>query len=88
LASFATAVNCTVAPNAVRAAAPGVTATATGTWLTVREAEPERPAVVAVIVAEPLPTAVTRPDELTVAMLASEDDQVNVLPESVSPLAS
>ena len=46
------------------------------------------PPVVAVIVSDPFATAVTRPDELTVAMLASDEDQVNVLSEIVFPLAS
>jgi hypothetical protein len=51
-------------------------------------AEPVAPPVVAVIVAGPLPLAVTTPDEFTVAHAWSEDDHVKVLPEIACPLAS
>ena len=46
------------------------------------------PSAVAIIVTDPFASAFTRPDALTVAMFASDDDQVNVLPEIAVPLAS
>ena len=51
-------------------------------------AEPWTPSVVAAMVADPFAMAVTRPEALTVAMFASDDDQVNVLPEIAVPFAS
>ena len=47
-------------------------------------AEPE----VAVIVADPLATAVTSPADETVAIVTSEDDHVTVAPDIAVPLAS
>ncbi len=68
--------------------APGVTSTVAATWVTVSEAEPETPAVIAVIVAVPLPTAVAVPLAATVATPVAEDVQVNVWPLIVLPFAS
>jgi hypothetical protein len=52
------------------------------------EAEPDAPSATAVMVADPFASAVTRPDELTVAMLSSDDDQANILPTIVLSSAS
>jgi hypothetical protein len=52
-------------------------------------AEPLTPSVLAVIVAVPFgPVAVTRPDELTLATVLSDEVHVNVLPDIASPSAS
>jgi hypothetical protein len=56
--------------------------------MTTTVAAPSIASAVAVIVTDPFATAVTSPDELTIARLSSDDDQVNVLPEIVSPFAS
>ncbi len=40
------------------------------------------------MVAPPFVTAVTKPDELTVALLRLDDDQVNVLPGTVFQFTS
>ena len=66
----------------------GVTMAETDCCCTVTAAVPLTPSVVAVMVADPLVTAVTKPEELTVATIWPDEDQVNVLPESVFPLAS
>jgi len=52
---------------------------------TVTAADPVTPSAVAVMVADPLATAVTRPLALTVATPGEEDDQENVLPEMTAP---
>ena len=52
------------------------------------DAVPDTPSVVAVMVTDPLDTAVIKPEELTIAMFTSDDRQLNVLPEIVRPLAS
>src|SRR5215208_6655567 len=73
-------------------AVPGVTATdATATCvtcLTVTAALPLCPSLVAVIVAEPAVTAVTRPLAFTVATDVLVLDQVTARPASVVPFAS
>ena len=58
------------------------------TWLTVAVAVPLTDPDVAVMVAVPLPTAVTRPAEETVAIDASDAAQVTVAPEITVPPAS
>jgi hypothetical protein len=50
-------------------------------------AVPLIPSDVAVMVADPLAKAVTRPDELTVATLSLDYDQLNVLPEDPARVA-
>ena len=58
------------------------------TWLTVAVAVPLTDPDVAVMVAVPLPTAVTRPAEETVTIDASDAAQVTVAPEITVPPAS
>src|SRR6266568_3210101 len=88
LASFGVAVRGTVCPTCTLADA-GVTATvATGALLTVMLALPLWPSLVAVMVAEPVATAVTSPLELTVATAPFELVHVTPRPESGLPLAS
>jgi hypothetical protein len=90
-ASFVTAANWRVAPR-IRLALAGVTVTvATGTGagaVTVTSVVPDMPSLVAVIVAVPAASAVTRPLALTVATPLLELDQVIVRPLSVVPEAS
>ncbi len=69
-----------------RVSAVGVTSTVETTCATVTEAVPSVASVVAVIVAVPLSTAVTRPARLTVATPVADDPQMNVLPTIVSRL--
>src|SRR6266571_5325082 len=78
LASFGVAVSCTVWPICTDAAA-------TGTLVTVIVAVPLCPSEVAVIVADPAATPVTRPLALTVATDALPLAQVTVRPESGLP---
>jgi len=54
-------------------------------WATVKDADPDIPSTVAVTAVVPLATAVTNPEEFTVAALVLVEDQVNVLPEMVLP---
>src|SRR2546422_897711 len=87
-APFGVAVSCTVLPSSTLADA-GVTATvATGTGVTVILAVPLCPSDVAVIVAAPATTAVTRPLAFTVATAVLLLDQLMVRPESGLPFAS
>ncbi|OLC72098.1 MAG: hypothetical protein AUH78_16705 [Gemmatimonadetes bacterium 13_1_40CM_4_69_8] len=87
-ASFGVAVSCTLLPSSTLADA-GVTATvATGTGVTVILAVPLCPSDVAVIVAAPATTAVTRPLAFTVATAVLLLDQLMVRPESGLPFAS
>jgi hypothetical protein len=73
----------------VRLGALSVTATlATGTGETVSVAEPFTPSLVAVIVALPAATPVTRPVELIVAAAVFELDHVTARPVSSLPLPS
>ena len=67
----------------------GVTSTdATGTLVTVTDAAPLFPSLVAVIVAEPGVTPETSPAPFTVATDVLLLDQVTVRPESAAPFAS
>ena len=67
----------------------GVTSTdATGTLVTVTDAVPLFPSLVAVIVAEPGVTPETSPALLTVATEVLLLDQVTARPESAAPFAS
>ena len=57
--------------------------------MTVSDALPVTPSVVAVMVVVPSPTIVINPvDESIVATLRSDDDQANCFPEIVAPEAS
>ena len=89
LASFGVAVSCTVCPTS-RLAAGGVTATvATGTWVTVMVEAPVLPSLVAVMVAEPAATPVTRPVlPFTVDAEVLELVHVIVRPVRMLPFAS
>src|SRR6266550_4774984 len=87
-ASFGVAVSCTVSP-VVTLADAGLTPTdATGTSVTVRVAVPLFPSLVAVIVADPGATAVTRPLPFTVARAVLLLPHVTTRPASAFPLAS
>src|SRR5438874_6440923 len=88
LASCGVAVSCTVCPCGI-VTAGGVTATAaTGTLATVTDAVPLCPSLVAVIVAAPGATAVTRPLPLTVATALFPLAHVITRPPRAFPLAS
>src|SRR3989449_1690072 len=88
LASSGVAVSCTVNP-ACTEGAGGLTITdATGTKITVTAAVPLCPSLVAVMVAEPAATPVTRPLPLTVATAGLPLAHVTTRPTSVLPLAS
>src|SRR2546425_1363158 len=88
LPSLGVAVSCTVWPAEMLAEA-GLTATdATGTFVTVTVAEPLLPSLVAVIVAEPAATPVTRPLPLTVATAALLVTHVTTRPLNGLPLPS
>jgi hypothetical protein len=87
-ASLSVAVSCCVAPSFTVADA-GVTVTdATGMWTTVMEDVPLCPSLVAVIVADPAATPLTKPLALTVAAELLLLDQVMDRPVSTLPLAS
>src|SRR6266545_4786874 len=87
-ASRATALNCWVRPSAGSDAAAGLTSTRTTTCATVTLALPDTPAVVAVTVAGPFPTAVASPLASTVAPPTADDFQVNVRSGTELPRAS
>jgi len=88
LASRGVAVSCTACPTPTLADA-GVTLTdATGTGATLTADEPLCPSLVAVIVAEPAATAVTRPMGFTVAIAVLLLPHVTTRPDSALPLAS
>src|SRR3989449_400880 len=88
LPSFGVAVSWTVLPSLTDADA-GVTATeATGTNVTVMAEVPLFPSDVAVIVADPAPTPVTRPLPVTLATPVLLLDQLTVRPDNGAPFAS
>ncbi len=87
LASVAAAARRSVSP-VTNVSAAGATATALTSWATVTAALPDTPPALAVIVAVPLPTAVTSPDPSTVATVASSDAHVNSAPATPWPFAS
>lgn len=88
LASRSVTDNCTV-PLVTTLAECGLTATeATGGAVTVTPAVPVLPSLVAVIVAEPVATAVTRPLLDTLATDVLDDDQVIVRPPNAVPAES
>src|SRR6266852_4973549 len=88
LASLGVAVSCTVCPTWT-VAEPGLTVTAaTGTAVTVMAEVPLFPSDVAVMVAEPAATPVTRPLLVTLATLVLLLDQLTTRPDSGFPFAS
>ena len=87
LASAASAARRSVSPVTTVSAA-GVTVTALTSWATVTVALPDAEPAVAVIVAVPLPAAVTSPDALTVATAAALLDQVTAAPAIALPFWS
>ena len=69
-----------VSPNAVSSAVDGDTSTEATDCITVTTADPDASPALAVIVAVPLPAAVTRPDAFTVATELALLVQVTVAP--------
>ena len=86
-ASNASAASWTVAPTAVRSAA-GDTVTEFADRATVTATLPDAAPALAVIVAVPLPAAVTRPAASTVATASSLDSHENSAPATAWPFAS
>src|SRR5207245_9452371 len=87
-ASRGVAVSCTFCPT-IRLAVVGLTVTdAAGTLETVTVAVPFLPSLVAVVVAGPVPEAVTNPLPLTVATAPLSLDQVTVRPVRTLPFTS
>ena len=87
-ASVASAVNRAVSPNATSVSAAGRTSTALTSCATVTAAVPDALHTVAVIVALPLATAVTRPAASTAATAASALDQLIAIAAIASPFWS
>jgi len=87
-ASFGVAVSWTVLPSFTDADAGATVTEATGTFETVTLAVPLCPSLVAVIVAEPAATPVTRPLLVTLATLVLPLAQLTVRPESGFPFTS
>src|SRR4051812_30235120 len=84
-ASLAVAVACVVCPT-LRLEVPSTTPTfATVAAATVSEVAPMVPSTVALIAAEPIETAVTSPDGVTVATVVSELVQATARPVSTLP---
>tara|TARA_B100000676_G_C17423808_1_gene505880 strand:- start:89 stop:331 length:243 start_codon:yes stop_codon:yes gene_type:complete len=77
-ASFTVAVTVAVSPTDVNVFDVGDSSTVAAAWLTVILAVAVAVPVVAVIVALPLSTAVTTPEEVTVATDAFDVDQMTV----------
>jgi len=77
-ASFTVGTNVTVSPTDVNVFDVGDSSTVAAAWLTVILAVAVAVPVVAVIVALPLSTAVTTPEEVTVATDAFDVDQMTV----------
>jgi hypothetical protein len=86
--SFSVALSCTVLPMRSVFVAGATVTVATGTSVTVIDAVPLCPSLVAVIVALPRATPVTRPLVDTVAIPASLVDQVTARPDSALPAES
>jgi hypothetical protein len=83
-ASATLAVSCIVSPSEIRAA-EGVTATVEISCATVTDAVAEVEPEVTLIIAEPFPTAVTRPVDKTLATDDAEDAQATDAPLMVAP---
>src|SRR2546425_1282992 len=86
--SCATALNCCMRPSASSVALAGLTPTDLTICATDIAAAPDTPAVVAVIVALPFPTALTTPPASTEATRGLSDFHVNDRPGMTLPLAS
>src|SRR5438445_2502828 len=87
-ASFSVAVSCTVAPTSTTAVTGLIATDATGTLATLVVADPLFPSLVAVIVADPAPTPVTRPAEDTGSVDESELVHARARPVNTFPAAS
>ena len=87
-ASLPVATRVAVSPIDVKLRLVGERVSDIATWLTVAVAVPLTDPDVAVMVAIPLPTAVTRPAEETVTIDASDAAQVTTAPEITVPPAS
>jgi hypothetical protein len=88
LASNVVAVAWVVWPTWIVVADRNTLTEATGIGVTVIEDVPLFPSLVAVMTAVPLPTAVTRPLDVTLANVGSLDDQFTTRPVRTLPLAS
>ena len=88
LASLAVALSRTVASRDRSVVDEGLTEILDTRWLTVTDAVPDLPPDLAVIVALPLPSAVTRPPEDTVATVVSSLSHAMSVSDMVWPLAS
>src|SRR3989454_1051053 len=87
-ASFSIAVSCTVAPTSTTAVTGLIATDATGTLATLVVADPLFPSLVAVIVADPAATPVTRPPDDTVATAGLPLVHVTARPARMFPAAS
>ena len=85
--SNASAVSCSVLPNPI-VSADGDTCTEATGCITGTTAEPDASPALAVIVATPSATAVTRPPASTVATAASLDSHENSAPATAWPFSS
>jgi hypothetical protein len=88
LALNATAESWTVDPTMMLDVAGLTDTVATGSGVTVTEAVPDFPSLVAVIVAEPVAIPVTSPPDETVATAVLFDEKLTGLPESGFPCPS
>ena len=86
--SFTVAVSVAVSANEAKLRLVGDRVTDDATWAIVTEADALAEPDVAVMVAVPFPTAVTKPPAETVAMSVSDELHVTVAPEIVDPPAS
>ena len=88
-ASFGVAVACVVLPTPIVEDASETVTDATGSEKTVTAADPAWPSLVAMMFADPAPTAVTTPLALpTVATWVLSDDQDTVRPVTMNSFAS
>jgi hypothetical protein len=88
-AFFTTAASCSVPPAGTEAdGAVSAIEAGAGSLVTFTRLDPDLPSLVAVIVALPVATAVTRPADETAATASLLDDQETVRPVSEVPLAS
>ena len=87
-ASFTVAVSVAVSANEAKLRLVGDRVIDDATWAIVNEADALAEPDVAVMVADPFPTAVTKPPVETVAMSVSDELHVTVAPDIVVPPAS
>jgi hypothetical protein len=88
LASLVVAVSCCVPPTLIGVVGEEIVTAATGTRMTVRDAGPLLFSLVAIMLALPAATAVTRPVVDTVATAMLSEDQVMMRPASTWSLTS